>query len=79
MAKARATSCAKKREDTKAALEHNQTRVELLREAGLVHDVGKIGVPDAVLFKTDRLTDGEYEVIKQHAPLGAQIVAEGAR
>ncbi len=51
-------------------------RAETLREAGLVHDVGKIGVPDAILFKPDRLTKDEYEVVKQHAPLSAQIVAE---
>ena len=51
-------------------------RVEQLREAGLVHDVGKIGVPDAVLLKPGRLTDEEFEVVKQHAALGAEIVSE---
>lgn len=48
---------------------------DLLYEAGLVHDVGKIGIPDAVLFKPGRLTPEEYELIKKHAPLGAEIVA----
>lgn len=48
---------------------------DLLYEAGLVHDVGKIGIPDAVLFKPARLTTDEYELIKKHAPLGAEIVA----
>ena len=47
-----------------------------LREAGLLHDVGKIGVPDAVLFKPGPLTPGEYEQIKQHVELGVQIVSE---
>lgn len=51
-------------------------RVEHLREAGLVHDVGKIGVPDAVLLKPGRLTDEEFEIVKQHAALGAEIVSE---
>ncbi len=51
-------------------------RVELLEEAALVHDVGKIGVPDAVLLKPGRLTSDEYEQIKQHAALGAQIASE---
>ncbi len=51
-------------------------RVELLREAGLVHDVGKIGVPDAVLLKPGRLTGDEFEIVKQHAPLGAEIARE---
>ncbi len=49
-------------------------RVALVHEAGLVHDVGKIGVPDAVLFKPDRLGVDEFEQIKAHAALGAQIV-----
>jgi diguanylate cyclase (GGDEF)-like protein/PAS domain S-box-containing protein len=45
-----------------------------LRDAGLVHDVGKIGIPDAILLKPDRLTRDEYEQVKAHAALGAQIV-----
>jgi HD-GYP domain-containing protein (c-di-GMP phosphodiesterase class II) len=49
-------------------------RVELLESAALVHDVGKIGVPDAILLKPGKLEPAEYEVIKQHASLGAQIV-----
>ena len=51
-------------------------RCRLLRDAGLVHDVGKIGVPDAILFKPGRLTAEEYELVKEHAELGARIVAE---
>jgi diguanylate cyclase (GGDEF)-like protein len=50
--------------------------VARLHDAAVVHDVGKIGVPDAVLSKPERLTREEYEVIKRHADLGAQIVAE---
>ncbi len=55
------------------------TRVALLREAALVHDVGKIGVPDAILLKPGRLTADEYEVMKGHAELSAQIVADVLR
>lgn len=47
-----------------------------LRDAGRVHDVGKIAVPDAILFKPDRLTDAEFERVKGHAALGAEIVAD---
>ena len=47
-----------------------------LRDAGLVHDVGKIGIPDAILLKPGRLTREEYEQIKDHAALGAQIVSD---
>lgn len=42
---------------------------------GFLHDLGKIGVPDAVLRKTDRLTDEEYAVIKTHPAMGARMLA----
>jgi HD-GYP domain-containing protein (c-di-GMP phosphodiesterase class II) len=48
----------------------------MLRDAALIHDVGKIGVPDAVLFKPSRLTDSEIAHIQEHSTLGAQIVAD---
>lgn len=49
-------------------------RIALLREAALVHDVGKIGIADAILLKPGQLTDEEYDVVRQHATLGANIV-----
>ena len=51
-------------------------RAALLREAGLLHDVGKIGVPDAILFKPTHLTPEEIAGLKEHAILGARIVSE---
>jgi len=51
-------------------------RLVRLREAGLVHDVGKIGVPDRILFKPARLTAAEYEEITRHAAIGAAMVAD---
>jgi HD-GYP domain-containing protein (c-di-GMP phosphodiesterase class II) len=45
-----------------------------LYKAALLHDVGKIGVPDAVLLKQTRLTGEEYEIIKQHTTIGASIL-----
>ncbi len=54
----------------------SEERIALLEEAALVHDVGKIGVPDAVLLKPGRLTDDEYAQIKRHAPVGAQMVED---
>jgi len=57
-------------------LQWSEERVALLEEAALVHDVGKIGVPDAVLLKPGRLTDDEHEQIKRHAALGAQMVED---
>lgn len=47
-----------------------------LHEAGLVHDVGKIGVPDTILRKTSPLTAAEAEVMEGHAALGARIVQD---
>jgi len=41
---------------------------------GLLHDVGKIGVPDEVINKTARLTDEEYELIKKHPVIGSEIL-----
>lgn len=59
-----------------------------LRNAALLHDIGKIGIPDSVLNKPARLTDEEYAVMKTHVTRGAEIlkdftliehVVEGAR
>jgi diguanylate cyclase (GGDEF)-like protein len=44
--------------------------------AGHLHDVGKIGVPDAILRKPGRLTEDEYDTIKQHVALGDMIVRD---
>jgi putative nucleotidyltransferase with HDIG domain len=51
-------------------------RVELVRKAGLLHDIGKLGIPETILFKPARLTATEYDIIKQHSDMGADIVAE---
>lgn len=49
--------------------------VELIRRAAPLHDVGKIGVPDAVLLKPGKLTDDEFELVKTHTTIGAQILS----
>jgi diguanylate cyclase (GGDEF)-like protein/putative nucleotidyltransferase with HDIG domain len=49
-------------------------RVARVRLAGLLHDVGKIGVPDAILNKPAKLTDDEYAHMKRHSLLGWEIV-----
>jgi diguanylate cyclase (GGDEF)-like protein/putative nucleotidyltransferase with HDIG domain len=49
-------------------------RLARMRLAGLLHDVGKIGVPDAILNKPAKLTDEEYAVMKRHSLLGCDIV-----
>jgi energy-coupling factor transport system substrate-specific component len=44
--------------------------------AGLLHDVGKIGIPDTVLRKPNKLTADEYDMFKQHVALGDAIVRD---
>jgi len=53
--------------------EHTCERVYI---AGLVHDVGKIGVPESVLCKPGRLTDEEFELIKMHPEIGGKILQD---
>lgn len=49
--------------------------IENLRLAGLFHDIGKIGIPDSILLKQGKLTDEEYETMKLHPIMGANIFA----
>ncbi len=53
-----------------------EEEVDNLRNAALLHDIGKIGIPDAILNKPDRLTDEEYARMKEHATLGADILKD---
>jgi len=47
---------------------------DVLRGVGPVHDVGKVGIPDAILLKPGRLTSEEYEIIKAHSVYGEEIM-----
>jgi putative two-component system response regulator len=49
--------------------------VELIRQAAPLHDIGKIGIPDAVLMKPGRLTPAEFEVMKTHTEIGARLLS----
>ena len=51
-------------------------RVEAIRYAGMLHDVGKLGVPTKVLQKTGKLTEEEYAAIQLHPMRGLDIVRE---
>jgi diguanylate cyclase (GGDEF)-like protein/putative nucleotidyltransferase with HDIG domain len=51
-------------------------RVALLRDAALLHDVGKIGVPEEILLKGGPLDDDEFAVVREHSVLGARIVGD---
>jgi diguanylate cyclase (GGDEF)-like protein len=50
-------------------------RLEMLRTAGVLHDVGKIGIPDAVLLKPAKLDADEFAVMRRHSELGRDIIA----
>ncbi len=49
-------------------------RAELVRQAGFLHDIGKIAIPEQILHKPAKLTDAEYAVIKTHAAIGAELL-----
>ncbi len=48
--------------------------IDVIASASALHDIGKISIPDAILNKPGKLTDDEYEVIKQHTTVGARLV-----
>ncbi len=58
------------------ALELDEEQVRQMRIAGLVHDVGKIGVPEAVLTKPGRLTEQEFVWIRRHPEIGYRILKD---
>jgi diguanylate cyclase (GGDEF)-like protein/putative nucleotidyltransferase with HDIG domain len=52
----------------------DREHVERVRLAGVLHDIGKIGVPDSVLMKAGPLTDDEFDLMRKHPELGARIL-----
>jgi diguanylate cyclase (GGDEF)-like protein/putative nucleotidyltransferase with HDIG domain len=54
----------------------NDKQVELIRKGALLHDIGKLGIPKDILAKPSRLTAEEYEVMKRHSALGAELVGK---
>ena len=50
---------------------------EVLRDASAMHDIGKVGIPDAILRKPGKLTAEEWEVMKSHTVIGANLLAGG--
>lgn len=59
------------------AIDCNTAFCETLLRAAPMHDIGKIGIPDAVLLKPSPLTDDEFEIMKQHVRIGADILGGG--
>jgi putative two-component system response regulator len=52
-----------------------EDEITALRRAGVVHDIGKVAVPDAILLKPSRLTEEEWKLIKEHPVVGERICA----
>jgi len=55
--------------------ELTEEHIALLYRAAPLHDIGKVGVPDAILFKTGRLTDQEFNLMKLHTVYGRDAIA----
>ncbi len=62
-------------EATARELGYSEEEIEAIRWGALLHDIGKIGVPDAILRKPGPLNDEERAVIERHPEIGAEIVA----
>ena len=52
----------------------NEKQVELVRKAGLLHDIGKLGISMEILTKPGVLTPAEFEIVKQHAAMGGVLI-----
>jgi len=57
----------------------DKREAHLLRLASPMHDVGKIGIPDAILNKTGKLTEQEFESVKSHTTIGYEILRKSSR
>jgi putative nucleotidyltransferase with HDIG domain len=53
----------------------DEGEIQAIKAAALLHDVGKLAVPEHILNKPGRLTPAEYEIMKRHAPVGADILS----
>jgi putative nucleotidyltransferase with HDIG domain len=52
-----------------------QERIELVRQAAFLHDIGKLAIPETILHKPGKLTPIEYEFVKKHTDIGADLLA----
>ena len=54
---------------------YNEEKQERIYQMGLLHDIGKIGIPGAIINKPGRLTDEEFDIIRSHTVIGADILS----
>jgi len=57
----------------------SQQYIDMLARSAPLHDIGKVGIPDAILLKPGKLTDEEWEIMKTHAYLGAIAIEDTER
>ncbi len=57
----------------------SEEEAELLKMASPMHDIGKVGIPDAVLKKPGKLTDEEFDIMKSHAAMGYDMLKNSSR
>ena len=54
----------------------SEKEIEHISNMAMLHDIGKIGIPDSIINKASKLTDAEYDIIKKHPEIGYQILSE---
>ncbi|MEO2015634.1 MAG: HD domain-containing phosphohydrolase [Fuerstiella sp.] len=57
-----------------AAMGYPPQKLSMLEQAAQLHDVGKIGIPDSILFKPGKLDPDQYDLMKRHCAIGKQII-----
>ena len=72
--KGHSTSVSRYSEALARAINLPEDEVQRIKLGALLHDVGKIGIPENVLKKPDKLSDEEWEIMKQHPVIGAEKV-----
>jgi len=50
--------------------------IDSIHKSSLLHDIGKVGIPDSILLKSGKLTSEEFEIMKQHSKIGGDAISE---
>lgn len=59
-------------------LGHSEDQARAIGKAAIVHDLGKIGIPDRVLGKPGKLTELEFDVMKEHTLIGQRVLGDSS-
>lgn len=60
-------------------VEVSEEKIKLINYAALMHDIGKLGIPDSIILKPDKLTTKEFGIMKKHTIIGARILSNSKR